>query len=135
MRMTSLWKYGDWRHVAMGCTAVVFIICTQRINSRPTSPYLHARPFLVTRIIVREGFTPSNILRQPDTSDIISILTICTNTAMDHVFLCYYVYSRCGHLYLCPVVSSFCLLFFPRLISAVSDWMSTIFPHMMWHVP
>ena len=24
------------------------------------------------------------------------------------------------------------LLFFPRLISAVADWMSTILPHMMW---
>ena len=27
----------------------------------------------------------------------------------------------------------FCLLsFFPRLISAVADWMSTILPHMVW---
>jgi len=24
------------------------------------------------------------------------------------------------------------LLFFPRLISAVGDWMSTILPHMVW---
>jgi len=28
-----------------------------------------------------------------------------------------------------PVVSSF---FFPRLISAVGDWMSAILPHMVW---
>jgi len=34
-------------------------------------------------------------------------------------------------LYFCPVVTSF-FLFFPRLISAVADWMSTILPHMMW---
>ena len=27
---------------------------------------------------------------------------------------------------------SFCLLFFPRLISAVGDWMFTILPHMVW---
>jgi len=26
----------------------------------------------------------------------------------------------------------FCLLYFPRLISAVADWMSTILPHMVW---
>jgi len=24
------------------------------------------------------------------------------------------------------------LSFFPRLISAVGDWMSTLLPHMMW---
>jgi len=29
--------------------------------------------------------------------------------------------------------SGYCLSsFFPRLISAVADWMSTILPHMMW---
>jgi len=26
----------------------------------------------------------------------------------------------------------FLLSFFPRLISAVADWMSTIFSHMVW---
>jgi len=37
-------------------------------------------------------------------------------------------------LYFHPVVSSIFLLlsFFPRLISAVADWMSTILPHMVW---
>ena len=35
-------------------------------------------------------------------------------------------------IYFHPVVSSFFLLFFPRLISAVGDWMSTILPHMVW---
>jgi len=29
-------------------------------------------------------------------------------------------------------LSSSLLLFFPRLISAVGDWMSTILPHMVW---
>jgi len=35
---------------------------------------------------------------------------------------------------LCPVISIFLLLLllFPRLISAVRDWMSTILPHMVW---
>jgi len=35
-------------------------------------------------------------------------------------------------LYFCPVISIFLLFFFPRLISAVGDWMSTILPHMVW---
>jgi len=36
-------------------------------------------------------------------------------------------------LYFCPVVSSFFYLSsFPRLISAVADWMSAILPHMVW---
>ena len=34
-------------------------------------------------------------------------------------------------LYYCPVVSVY-ISFFPRLISAVADWMSTIIPHMVW---
>ena len=33
----------------------------------------------------------------------------------------------------CPVVSSIFYLIFPRLISAVADWMSAILlPHMVW---
>ena len=38
-------------------------------------------------------------------------------------------------LYFHPVVTSVFLLsysFFPCLISAVRDWMSTILPHMVW---
>jgi len=38
-------------------------------------------------------------------------------------------------LYFHHVVSSFFLcsiFFFPHLISAVADWMSTILPHMVW---
>jgi len=44
-----------------------------------------------------------------------------------------------GPLYFCPVVSfyllylsSIYLSFFPRLILAVTDWMSTILLHMAW---
>ena len=36
------------------------------------------------------------------------------------------IFSCCGFFYL------FFLSFFPRLISAVADWMSTILPHMVW---
>jgi len=37
-------------------------------------------------------------------------------------------------LFFCPVISIFFYLstFFPRLISAVGDWMSTIPPHIVW---
>jgi len=37
--------------------------------------------------------------------------------------------NRAGRIYFHPVVL---LSFFPRLISAVGDWMSTIFPRMVW---
>jgi len=40
--------------------------------------------------------------------------------------------AGCGHIYFHPVVSSFFLFLFPRLISAVGHWMSTILPHMVW---
>jgi len=43
--------------------------------------------------------------------------------------------NRAGHIYFHHVVcfSFFLLLFFfPRLISAVADWMSTILAHMVW---
>jgi len=32
----------------------------------------------------------------------------------------------------CGYYLSFYLFLFPRLISAVGDWMSTILPHMVW---
>jgi len=44
-------------------------------------------------------------------------------------------YEIGGPLYFCPVVTifvSFFLSFFPRLISAAGDWMSTILPNMLW---
>jgi len=48
------------------------------------------------------------------------------------VFFMVDLWNRADHYIFCPVVSSFFLLFFPRLISAVGDWMSTILPHMVW---
>jgi len=38
------------------------------------------------------------------------------------------LHSRCRHY----IFVLWLLPFFPRLISAVADWMSTILPHMMW---
>ena len=39
----------------------------------------------------------------------------------------YYGRHRAGHIYFHPMVSSSFFLFFPHLISAVGDWMSTYF--------
>jgi len=41
--------------------------------------------------------------------------------------------SRCGHyIFILWFLLSFYLLSFPRLISGVADWMSTILQHMVW---
>jgi len=41
--------------------------------------------------------------------------------------------NRAGHyIFALWFPSSFFLSFFPRLISAAADWMSTILPHMVW---
>jgi len=36
------------------------------------------------------------------------------------------------YIFILSFVLSFFLFFFPRLISAVGDWMSAILPHMVW---
>ena len=40
--------------------------------------------------------------------------------------------SRCGHYIFSLLFLLLLSIFFPRLISAVADLMSTIFPHMVW---
>ena len=64
----------------------------------------------------------------------VSLLRCCTfsafvglNDELIMVALC----NRAGHYIFCPAVTSF-FLFFPRLISAVADWLSAILPHMVW---
>jgi len=47
-------------------------------------------------------------------------------TSCGFFFLMAALCSRCGHYVLS------CFFFFPRLISAVADWMSTILWHMVW---
>jgi len=44
------------------------------------------------------------------------------------------LWNRAGHhiFTLWFLLSLFFLSFFPHLISAVADWMSTILPHMVW---
>ena len=61
----------------------------------------------------------------PQTLDLIRFLSI---PFLFMATLC----NRAGHIYFHPVVSSsFFISFFPGLISAVGDWMSTILPHMV----
>jgi len=41
--------------------------------------------------------------------------------------------NRAGHyIFALWFLSSFFFLFFPRLISAAADWMSTILRHLVW---
>jgi len=49
-------------------------------------------------------------------------------------FLMAALYNRAGHyiFVLWFLLPSFYLFSFPRLISAIADWMSTILPHMVW---
>ena len=61
--------------------------------------------------------------------------TMTTNnlSLKSHVLIMAAVCNRAGHIYFHPVVcSSSFFLFFPRLISAVRDWMSAILPHVVW---
>jgi len=39
------------------------------------------------------------------------------------------IFSSCG--FFCLLLSSF-FFYFPRLVSAIGDWMSTILPHVVW---
>jgi len=55
--------------------------------------------------------------------------------ALAHILVMAAMHSRCGHYIFALwflLSSSFFLSFFPRLISAVGYWMSTILPHMVW---
>ena len=48
-------------------------------------------------------------------------------------FLMVALCNRADHyIFILFLISFFFLLFFPRLISAVEDWMSTILRHMVW---
>jgi len=51
---------------------------------------------------------------------------------VEHLSICIYLWPPCvADADICPVVSSF-FFFFPRLISAVGHWMSTILLHVVW---
>jgi len=66
-------------------------------------------------------------------SSLLTALSLC-----DEISGCYWVvmaalWNRAGHyIFVLWFLLSFFFLFFPRLISAVGDWMSTILPRMVW---
>jgi len=48
MTIAGLWGYGDWRHVATGCTALV-LFCKRKIARGPLSRILHSNASAVTK--------------------------------------------------------------------------------------
>jgi len=65
----------------------------------------------------------------------IVMVAVCNRA--DHYIFMLFMAALCnrGPLYFCPVISIVYRLsiFFPRLISAATDWISTILLHMAWH--
>ena len=57
-----------------------------------------------------------------NTSQMASFMVALCSTADHYIFDLWFL-------------SFFILSFFPRLISAVGDWMSTILPHMVYNLP
>jgi len=76
-----------------------------------------------------------NILRKllkniAKTVAILSIFSVANNTAI--LFMAA-LRSRCEHyIFALRFHHLLLLLLFPRLISAMAEWMSTILPHMVW---
>jgi len=60
-------------------------------------------------------------------------LPLATARASDSALVMVALCNWAGHyIFALWFLSFFLLLFFPCLISAVGDWMSTILPHMVW---
>jgi len=75
------------------------------------------------------GWDRSGCLKHPCKFQRVSRLRSVTARHLVMVAL----YNRADHyIFAMWFLSSFFLLFFSPIISAVGDWMSTIFPHMLW---
>jgi len=58
-----------------------------------------------------------------------AVRKMCVSTSFCRIIMV----ALCNTAYFCPVISFYLSsFFFPRLISAVGDWMSTILLHMVW---
>ena len=64
-------------------------------------------------------------VRPSATAELLVMVALC-NRADHYIFMLWFVLSSFFFLL------SFFFLFFPRLISAVGDWMFTILWHMVW---
>jgi len=59
----------------------------------------------------------------------------CQNSLITCYIIMAALYNRAGHYIFALWFLSFLFyLFFPRVISAVGDWMSTVLPHMVWRL-
>jgi len=65
---------------------------------------------------------------------VLYMYTVCCSCIVPVAVLLWPPYAIGGPLYFCPVISIYLLsfFFFPRLISAVGDWMFTILWLMVW---
>jgi len=78
---------------------------------------------------IRAKYSSSPIL----VTDIVAITVYNVYVCISSVKLVMAALCNGGPLYFCPVVSFYLSSsFFPRLISAATDWMSTILLHMAW---
>jgi len=59
-------------------------------------------------------------------------IRILANAVNVSRFIVAALWNRTGHYIFAPWFLSSLVSFFPRLISAVAEWMSTILRHMMW---
>jgi len=99
--------------------------CTQSRLLQISPKSVHVRhSYIRTREHIPSALeSESNIRLKPIASSWIIIIALC--------ILLWPPYVIGGPLYRCPVVSIYLAIFFPRLISAAGDWMSTILPRMV----
>jgi len=89
----------------------------------------HRAPLIFSRMAITFGFGPhSSLLWPPFVADVDMIFLPCVFLWSPYVIGQTIIFSSCSFF----LPSSFYRLFFPRLISAVGDWMSTILLHMTW---
>ena len=126
--------FSSWLFVISFSVAVCFILPTKLFS--PVYEWL-CKTFIVKIINVRKICLMKNAL--------INVFMVALWNRADHYIFSVvsssslwppYPYVIGGAIIFCPVVSFFLsssiFLFLPRLISAATDWMSTILLHMAW---
>ena len=124
----------EWRSVEKRNTSIIVNNCSNNNTPVPVFVVLLSRnnrcessPVHFMNAISRARWPPTTRPSQPTRALSAAIVHI------HHRHLLWPPYVIGGPLYFCPVVSIFYLLsFFPRLISAAGDGISTILPHMVW---
>ena len=109
-----------------------------------TAGYYYGSSDLCTTNLVDYGFSPYSYMphvvshdKKPHTSyEVITIFTV-RNLYLHHsaktrrIMLA--LWNRADHyIFILSFVYSFFFFFFPRIISAVAEWMSAILAHMVW---